>query len=69
MRLILWNVRGCNKPFKQKEIKLFLQKNKADVAVLLETRVKKEKAQKILKKVCRDWGSLNNYDYDVNGMI
>lgn len=50
MRIILWNVRGY-KSFKQKEIKIFLLTNKADVAVPLETRVKKEKAQKILGKM------------------
>lgn len=44
MKIITWNVRGCNKPFKQKEIKVFLQTNKVDVAALLETEVKKEKA-------------------------
>lgn len=69
MRLIVWNVRGCNKPFKQKEIKLFPKSNKVNVAALLETRVKREKSQKILEKIGRVWNSLNNYDYAVNGRI
>lgn len=46
MRLMLWNVRGCNRPFKQKEIKLSLLSNKVDVAVLLKTKVKKRKGSK-----------------------
>lgn len=69
MRLIIWNVRGCNKPFKQKEIKILLQTNKVDVAVLLETRVKKEKAQKIVRKICKGWDHINNYNSAGNGRI
>lgn len=69
MRILPWNVRGCNKPFKQKEVKLFLKINKIDVAMLLETRVKKEKYQKVKEKMCRGWDSAHNYDSAVNGRI
>lgn len=69
MRLIIWNIRGCNKPFKQKELKLFLQVNKVDVAVILETRVKIGKAQKIIERICRSWSSINNYRRAENGRI
>lgn len=40
MKLIFWNVRGCNKLFKQKELRVFLQNTMVDTCVLLETRVK-----------------------------
>lgn len=69
MRLIIWNVRGCNKPFKQKEIKTLLQTNKVDVAALLETRVKKGKAPKIVEKVNKGWNHINNYTSAENGRI
>jgi len=46
MTLICWNVRGINKPFKQKEIKNFLHKNKFEICGLLETRVKAEMFKK-----------------------
>lgn len=69
MRILLWNVRGCNKPFKQKEIRVFLHTKKVDVAVLLETRVKKEKAQKIVSKIGKGWKGINNYGTTVNGKI
>lgn len=48
-------MRGCNKPFKQKEVKVLLHTNKVSVAVLLETRVKIENAQKIVGNICRGW--------------
>lgn len=69
MRILIWNVRGCNKPFKQKEIKILLQTNKVDVAVLLETRVKSEKAKKIVSKMFRGWNNIHNYGYAGNGRI
>lgn len=69
MRVLFWNVRGCNKLFKQKEIKAVLQENKVDVAVLLETRVRLGKSQKIQEKICRGWNAVNNYGFANNGRI
>lgn len=66
MRIVFWNVRGCNKSFKQKVIKIFFQTNKVDVAVLLEIRGKQEKSQKILSKMCRGWNTINNYGIAMN---
>lgn len=67
--MVIWNVRGCNKPFKHKEIKKKLQRNKVDVAVLLETRVKQEKTKKNVEKMCRGWNCITNYQSAVNGRI
>ena len=39
MKWFFWNVRGMNKRYKQKKIKLLL-KNKVNLAGLVETRVK-----------------------------
>lgn len=69
MRFMFWNVRGCNKPYKQKEIRIYLQRNKVDVAVLVETRVKQENSKKIVGKICRGWEFVNNYSTAVNGRI
>ena len=41
MKWSVWDVRGMNKRYKQKEIKVLLQKNKVTLAGLIETRVKK----------------------------
>ena len=40
MKWLFWNVRGMNKMYKQKEIKLLLQ-NKVSLAGLVETIVKR----------------------------
>lgn len=69
MRLLFWNARGCNKLFKQKEIRQLLLSNKVDIAILLETRVKQEKAQKIIEKISKGWDSITNYYVVVNGRI
>lgn len=46
-----------------------MQNNKVDVAVLLETRIKSEKAKKISSKMFRDWHHIYNYEYASNGRI
>lgn len=50
MKLLCWNVRAFNKPFKQKEIRSFLLKKKIDVCSFYETRVKHDKFPSLSKK-------------------
>ncbi|XP_075108929.1 uncharacterized protein LOC142180761 [Nicotiana tabacum] len=69
MIISTWNIRGLNKPYKQKELKNFLQKNKIDILGCLETRVKEKKAKKILYKAAKDWGYCCNYTKAENGRI
>ncbi|XP_019240505.1 PREDICTED: uncharacterized protein LOC109220492 [Nicotiana attenuata] len=69
MIISAWNIRGLNKPYKQKELRLFLQKNKVDILGRLETRVKKNKANNIVNKVAKDWGYCCNYTKAINGRI
>lgn len=69
MNCVIWNVRGINKPFKQKEVSLFHKKSKLSVAGLLETRVKEVKANKIVPKVARGWSWVSNYQVAQNGHI
>lgn len=69
MRILVWNVRGCNKTIKQKEIRVLLQSQKISIAALLETRVKIENSKKIMEKVGRGWSAVNNYDKASNGRV
>lgn len=69
MKLLFWNVRGCNKPFKQKKIKALLCKHKIDVCGLLETRVKNSNFLRISQKIFRNWHVINNYQFAGNGRI
>lgn len=57
-----YKVKFSSPPPKQKEIKLFIAKNKIEMCVILETKVKKENLQKIRKNVFDEWHLVNNDD-------
>lgn len=69
MKIMCWNVRGCNKPFKQKEIKNFLLHHKVDVCALIETRVKVNQFPKAFAKIFKCWQAFHNHDHASNGRI
>ena len=69
MKWFFWNVRGMNKRYKQKEIKLLLQNNKVTLAGLIETRVKENNVKTILKGIAPGWRILHNYTDSPNGRI
>ncbi|XP_074293052.1 uncharacterized protein LOC141619952 [Silene latifolia] len=64
-----WNIRGCNDPLKQQEIRDFLWSNKLDVLGVLETRVKKKNAGNIIKNNFSQYSVICNYDCHYNGRI
>ncbi|XP_075083356.1 uncharacterized protein LOC142167099 [Nicotiana tabacum] len=64
-----WNIRGINKPYKQKELKAFLFKNKITVLGCLETKVKTWNAKKVRIKIGNDWEVFANYTHAPNGKI
>lgn len=47
MIIAAWNIRRLKKVFKQKELKLFLNKNKIDLIGCIETKVKEPKSKNI----------------------
>ena len=69
IKRLFWNVRGMNKRYKQKEIKLLLQKNKVTLARLVESRVKDKNVNSILKGIAPGWQILHNYSDNPNGRI
>ena len=69
MKWFFWNVRGMNKRYKQKEIKLLLQNNKVTLAGLIETRVKENNVKTILKGIAPGWRVLHIYTDSPNGRI
>ncbi|XP_074313957.1 uncharacterized protein LOC141649159 [Silene latifolia] len=69
MRIAFWNVRGFNCPIKYSEVKDFLWTNKIDLLAILETRVKSNRATKIIHKHFRDWVVICNYDKHDNCRI
>lgn len=64
-----WNVKGLNQPFKQKEVLLFLRKNKIEFFDCLETKIKKVKAKPVMRKFSKEWNHCYNYPYVENGRI
>ena len=69
MKWSVWNVRGMNKRYKQKEIRLLLQQNKATLAGLIETRVKETNSTAVLKAIAPGWKIIHNYKDAANGRI
>ena len=69
MKWSFWNVRGMNKKYKQKEIKLFLQNNKVSLAGLIETSVKEFNVKATPKGIAQGWWIMHNYREASNGRI
>ncbi|XP_015068674.1 uncharacterized protein LOC107013227 [Solanum pennellii] len=69
MKWSVWNVRGMNKRYKHKEIRLLLQQNKTSLAGLIETRVKETNSKATLKAIAPGWKIIHNYKESANGRI
>lgn len=68
MKIASWNIRGCNKPLKQQELKRFLLQNKIDVLGVLESRIKRGNFLKFQKKF-RALKVVSNHSSHYNGRI
>ncbi|XP_019241803.1 PREDICTED: uncharacterized protein LOC109221818 [Nicotiana attenuata] len=69
MKWLFWNIRGVNKRYKQKEVRKYIRSNKINLVGLVETKVKEENAQKILKYIAPGWDILTNYREAKNGRV
>lgn len=67
--LISWNVRGLNNGGKLREICSRFLELKPEIMILLETRVKSNKAATIRGKFHLKDNFINNYDKHLNGRI
>lgn len=67
--IISWNIRGLNKIAKIREISSHLYRLKCSIAVLIETRVKKETSGKVRDKLGGNWSYLDNFDQHLKGRI
>lgn len=61
MILSFWNIRGCNKPTKQKGLVHFLRKHNINILVLLETKLNANMLSQLLLKFS-SWKSVHNFD-------
>ena len=69
MSSFFWNVRGFNKISKHSVVKKWIQQEKLQFGCLLETRVRHQKAENIVKTVFQDWSFISNYDSHRLGRI
>src|ERR1044072_6803644 len=67
--IISWNIRGLSSAAKQKEISSRLFKLQPMIAILLETRIKKDNAEKNRNKMDGNRLVYDNYRNHVNGRI
>ena len=64
-----WNLRGVNKPFKQRELRSFILKYKIPLIGLNETRVLEENHYNIAAGLMPGWRFITNYSYHYNGRV
>lgn len=64
-----WNIRGFNKDSKHLVVKNWVRKCGFQFGCLIETRVKENRAKRILEKVFPSWSSITNYDHNRLGRI
>ncbi|XP_074299591.1 uncharacterized protein LOC141630724 [Silene latifolia] len=69
MIIASWNIRGFNKLVKQVEVSTFLRNHNNDILGLLETRVKKNKAPRILQNKFQRYHNYTNYTTHNSGRI
>ena len=67
--IVSWNVRGLNKLGKIKEISSLLLHLQPTISILLETRVKENKAKKVRDKLNMHRSCIDNYSAHPNGRI
>ncbi|XP_019240016.1 PREDICTED: uncharacterized protein LOC109220010 [Nicotiana attenuata] len=69
MTWLIWNIRGVNKVYKQKELRKYIRIKNIKLLGLLETRVKQHRWSKITSNIAPNWGIVNDYSAAANGRI
>lgn len=64
-----WNIRGFNKASKHEVVKECVRNRGFQFGCLIETRVKENKARRIVGKVFPGWSFMANYDHNRLGRI
>lgn len=67
--LIAWNVRGLNRPHKQKEVHNFLLQHGCGLACLVETKIKPVNFSKVYGNMFQNWCVTSNFHLHKGGRI
>jgi len=69
MTVLVWNVRGLNKPTRRRDVKNHIQLLSPSIVALLETKVKQQFSVRILSCLPKGWAYCNNYTHSYGGRI
>lgn len=61
MKIIYWNIRGFNKPFKKMELKKVVKRHNVANLCIVETRIREEHANRIKNAIILGWELVHNY--------
>lgn len=67
-KIMIWNIRGLNSA-KQREVVRVSESQKLSLCILVETKIKLHKRDKVLRKSFREWSCIGNYDFHDKGRI
>lgn len=64
---LCWNLRDINAPNKQRDVTLFCKENKVHLCGFVETKIKKDNADSINKRIFPGWEYFINHNSHPNG--
>lgn len=68
-KIVTWNVQGLNISVRQKEVVRVLESQKPNLCILVETKIKVHKRDRVLYKAFREWKCVDNYEFHEKGRI
>lgn len=68
-RIAAWNIQRLNFPAKQRAIRDLVLKHRISLHGIVETRVRKQKCNKVLRECRIGMSCMENYNYARNGRI
>lgn len=69
VNLLCRNVRGMNAPNKHKEVKILCNKVKAGIVGFVETKIQKNRIEKIADRLFGGWHYITNLESHYNGRL
>lgn len=68
-KIMNWNVCGLNTSARQREVVRVLDSQKPNICILVETKIKVHKRDKVLRKSFQDRTCVDNYDFHKRGRV
>ncbi|GAV74020.1 Exo_endo_phos domain-containing protein [Cephalotus follicularis] len=69
MSFAAWNVRGLNDPSKHSEVRHFISSNSISLFGLLESRVKVNNLDNVVRNICNKWLYTSNHNVSLSGRV